>query len=88
MASHQSVAEFAAEFGDGTGTMVHCVHNEPLTVVSAPVNSVQIFGTRNVVFGHSGFFTVMDVAGRTSADASGMTFPLSECLIRKQYKAR
>jgi hypothetical protein len=36
------VAEFAAEFGEGMCTMVHCVYNESLTVVSTPVNGVQI----------------------------------------------
>ena len=37
-----TVAKFAAEFGEGMCTMVHCVYNESLTVVSTPVNGVQI----------------------------------------------
>ncbi len=37
--SNQVPPDFAAEFKDGIGTTVHCVHNEPPSVVSTSVNS-------------------------------------------------
>lgn len=38
--SNQVPPDFAAEFKDGIATTVHCVHNEPPSVVSTSVNSI------------------------------------------------
>lgn len=73
------------EFGDGICNMVHCVHNEPLSVVSAPVNGVHVLKTVIVGYRCNSGLLIDCGDGFTSAHPAGLTHSESVYIVRKQW---